>query len=383
MKIIHMARMLMLMLSLSGWAAAGDPREIASPGLPPSKVDDQGRLIEDWGIVDVQLRGDGVVAGETKVDAVRLEDVIPAVNAVSNHGAVELSRTMYRAPIFPAGVDVLRVQLKELQGKALDVVLVLDASAGTQLGQRTARIGGRTVLVLPRQVVDTQTLLDWGYSDEAVSLPGWAKPAVECDAAFRNIRAGMGGVPIVYRFAVPARSAATVVLGFCESHWDAAGQRPLRCRVEGAPEQPVDPVAKWGQHQSGLLVFNARDEDGDGKLVVSVRPAVHAPDQNPILNVIWIFAPGETPALDKVMAGQLNDAAQYYVDVGGAKDQSIYPPGKMEFPVHLAAGETQELTFLVACPGSDVPVPSQSDWTAAKLFRAARDVWRDWPAQAE
>ena len=42
------------------------------------------------------------------------------------------------------------------------------------------------------------------------------------------------------------------------------------------------------------------------------------------------------------------------------KDQSIYPPGKMEFPVHLAAGETQELTFLVACPGGEAPVPSRA-----------------------
>jgi len=380
MKTTHITRALMLVAACCSVSAAGDPQEFSSPGFPPSKVDQQGRLIEDWGTVDVRLSGEGVVAGEPQVGAVKLEEVIPAVQAVSQLGAVEMTRTMYRAPIFPAGVDVLRVQLKELQGKPLDAVLALDASAGTQLGQRTARIGGRTVLVLPREVTDKQTLLDWGYSDEAVSLPGWARPAKECDAAFRNIRAGMGGVPIVYRFAVPTGSQVTVILGLCESHWNAAGQRPLRCRVEGAPEQAVDPVAKWGQHQPGLLVFGARDEDGDGKLVVSVRPGVHAPDQNPILNVIWIFPAGEPPALDKVMAGQLNDAAQYYVDVGGQKDQSIYPPGKMEFPVHLAAGETQEVTFLVACPGGDAPVPSTSAWDAANLLRAARDVWRDWPA---
>ena len=292
-----------------------------------------------------------------------------------------MSRTMFRAPIFPAGVDVLRVQLQELQGQPLDVVLALETSTGTQLGQRIARIGGRTVLVLPREVVDAQPQLDWGYSDEAVSLPGWGKPQVECDAAFRNIRAGMNGVPIAYRFAVPAGSSATVVLGLCESHWKAAGQRPLRCRAEGAPEQTVDPVAKWGQHQPGLLVFQARDEDGDGKLSVMVRPAAQAPDQNPILNVIWLFAAGETPALDKVLAGQLNETALYYVDVGGTQDQSIYPPGKMEFPLHLAAGGTQELTFLVACPGGEAPIPGRSDWSPEKLLRAAHDVWRDWPCR--
>jgi hypothetical protein len=368
----------MLIAAVCRVTVAGDPLEIASPGFSPSQVDERGRLVEDWGTIDVRLRGEGVAEADVQVAPLKLDDVIPAACVMSNHGAVEMTRTMYRAPIFPAGVDVLRVQLKELQGKPLDVVLALDTSAGTQLGQRVARIGGRTVLVLPREVIDAQPQLDWGYSDEAVSLPGWGKPKVECDAAFRNIRAGMGGVPIVYRFAVPAGSSATVVLGLCESHWSAAGQRPLRCRAEGAAEQAVDPVAKWGQHQPGLLVFQARDEDGDGKLSVMVRPAAHAPDQNPILNAIWVFAAGETPALDKVLAGQLNDTALYYVDVGGTKDQSVYPPGKMEFPVRLAAGGIQELTFLVACPGSEAPVPSRSDWSPDKLLRAARDVWRDW-----
>jgi hypothetical protein len=383
MRTIYIALAVTLLSVCCCIAAGGEPLEFTSPGFPPSTVDDQGRLIEDWGTVDVRLSGEGIGTGAAQVSAVKLEEGIPAVQVVSHLGAVEMHRTVYRAPIHPAGVDVLCVQLKELQGKPLDAVLAVDASAGTQLGQRTARIGGRTVLVLPREVIDKQKLLDWGYSDEAVSMPGWARPAKDCDAAFRNIRAGMGGVPIVYRFTVPANSAATVVLGLCESHWNAAGQRPLRCRVEGAAEQLIDPVAKWGQHQPGLLVFSARDENGDGSLVVTVRPAVHAPDQNPILNAIWIFPAGDPPALDKVLAGQLNDAAQYYVDVGGQKDQSIYPPGKMEFPVHLAAGETQELTFLVACRGGEAPVPSRSTWDAVTLLRAARDVWRDWPAAAK
>ena len=188
----------------------------------------------------------------------------------------------------------------------------------------------------------------------------------------------MGGVPIVYRFAVPAGSTATVVLGLCESHWNAAGQRPLRCRAEGAPEQSVDPVAKWGQHQPGLLVFQARDENGDGKLVVTVRPAAHAPDQNPILNVIWIFAAGETPALDKVLAGQLNDTALYYVDVGG-DEGPVDLPARQDGVPRAPGGRWHA--------GTDVPgrLPRRrcagaqpSDWSPDKLLRAVRDVWRDW-----
>jgi hypothetical protein len=174
-----------------------------------------------------------------------------------------------------------------------------------------------------------------------------------------------------------------VVLGFCESHWASAGQRPVIARVEGAPPQEIDPIARWGRHRPGAIPFAARDADSDGRLDVAVLPRPGAPDQNPILNVIWIFPAGDPPALDKLLAGQLNDAAQYYVDVGGQKDQSIYPPGKMEFPVHLEAGATQELTFLVACIGGEAPVPSTSTWDAANLLRAARDVWRDWPAAAQ
>jgi hypothetical protein len=342
-------------------------------------VDDQGRLIEDWGTVDVRLQGEGLAASEVQVAATTLEEVVPAVCAVSQCGPVEMKRTIYRAPVFPVGVDVLRVELTQNTGRSLDLVLCVDTSTGVQLGQRTARVGGRTVLVLPRDVVDAQPLLDWGYSDEAVSLPGWARPAVPCDAAFGNIRAGMGGVPIGYRFTVPAGSTASVALGLCESHHNSAGQRPLRCRVEGAAEQAVDPVAKWGQHQPGLLLFDARDENGDGQLAVSVLPGAHALDKNTILNAIWIFAAGQQPAAEQVMAGRGNDAAMYYVDVGGTQDQSIHPAAKLEFPLQLAAGDTQELTFLVACPGATVPLPGQSDWSPATLLRAARDVWRDWP----
>ncbi len=286
--------------------------------------------------------------------------------------------TAYRAPVFPAGLDVLTVQLSETKGTATDVLLTLVPSVGTQLGMRSARIGGRVVLVLPSEVVDHQPLLDWGFCDEAESLPGWGKPNEKCDAAFCNIRAGMGGVPIIYRFAVAPGSSADVVLGLCESHWAETGQRPLVCRVEGADSQTVDPVAKWGQHKPGVLAFSARDANGDGRLEIRVRPAPGAADRNPILNAIWIFPPAQTPPLDQVLAGTSNDAARHYVDVGGQNDQSIFPPSKMEFPLQLAAGAKQQLTFLVACPGSSIPLPSQNAWNPETLLHAAHDVWRDW-----
>ncbi len=179
--------------------------------------------------------------------------------------------------------------------------------------------------------------------------------------------AGLGGVPIVYRFSVNPKSKATVALGLCESHWAEAGQRPLSCRVEGVAAQTIDPVAKWGQHKPGVLVFAARDENGDGKLEVVVLAAPGARDRNPILNAIWIFPAGESPNSERLVSGALNGAAIRYVDVGGQNDQSIYPPGKLEYRIELAAGGAQELTFLVACPNSSAPAPDTSTWTTALL----------------
>ncbi len=374
---------LIVFFCLFGTSTGQQAITISSPGLSPSKMSADGRLIEDWGTVDVKLSGEGITAGAVEVGPIRIEECIPAAQAVCDYGAVHLTRTVYRAPVFPAGVDVLTVSLEETKGIATDVLLTLDPSAGTKLGQRTARIGGRVVLVLPQEIVDDQPLLDWGFCDESTSLPGWAKPQGNCDPAFRNIRAGMGGVPIVYRFGVTAGSSASVVLGLCESHWADPGKRPVVCRVEGAESQTVDPVAKWGQHQPGVLAFAARDANRDGRLEISVRSAAHAADQNPILNAIWIYAPDKAPSEDQIMAGTSNDMAQYYVDVGGENDQSIFPPGKMEFPVELAAGDTQRLVFLVACPGSSAPMPTHSRWTPDTLLRAACDVWRDWKAEAE
>jgi hypothetical protein len=223
-----------------------------------------------------------------------------------------------------------------------------------------------------------QARRDWGWDDDARAIAGWAKPGVPCDPAFRNIRAGMGGLPIHYAFKVQPKAASTVVLGLCESHWAEAAKRPLVCHVEGAPAQEVDPVARWGQHKPGALLFQARDENGDGQLEVSVMSGLGASDPNPILNVIWIFPPTEKLNLDQVVAGRLNGLAVRCVDVGGPNDQPLYVSGKVEYAVSLAAKGSQEWTFLVACQGGSAPAPDQTAWTPEKLRKAAAEVWRGW-----
>jgi len=359
-------------------AAAGEPVSFSSPGFAPTQVDAAGRLIEDWATVGVKLSGEGVADGPPVVEAVKLDGVIPAARAVSNRGAVRVTATAYRAPAFPAGVDVLSVRVEEARGQPAKVALALELPAAARIGLRSVMIGGRTVVALSPEAVAQREVRDWGYYDDATPMPGWASPKVPCDPAFRNIRAGMGGVPIVYRFAVKPGSAADVVLGFCESHWAEPGMRPLVCRVEGTPQQKVDPVAKWGQHKPGALLFHARDLDGDGKLQVAVWPAPGAPDQNSILNAIWLFAPGQAPGLDKVVSGVATAAATRYVDVGGQNDQSIFLPGKLEYPLTLSPGGVQEVAFLVACHGGSAPIIDLGNWSTDTLRRAACEVWRDW-----
>jgi hypothetical protein len=237
------------------------------------------------------------------------------------------------------------------------------------------------VVALPGQPRMEPITHDWGWNDDAVPLPGWAKPAKACDPAFQNIRAGMGGVPINYRIKVEPKSACNVVLGFCESHWNQSGQRPMVCKVEGVATQEVDPIARWGQHQPGVVLFTAKDANGDGFIDVAVLPKLGAPDQNPILNAIWLFPAGAGLNLDQVLAGKLNAVATRYVDVGGPGDQALLATSRVEYSIKLPASGKQELTFLVACRGASAPVPDRTAWTSEKLRRAAVEVGRSAPVK--
>lgn len=365
-------------LCLAMAAPPGEPIAFDSPGLPPSRMDAQGRLLEDWGSVGVKLTGPCVTEGPTRVETARLDGLIPCARAVSSRGAVRLTCTAYRAPTHPSGLDVLTVRVEEIAGKPAEVTVALDVPKDAKPGLRTVKLGGRTVITLPPDALQQEKRREWGSFDEATSLRAWAKPGVPCDPAFANIRAGLGGVPIVYRFAVKPGSRSQVVLGFCESHWAQRGQRPVRCRVEGADLQDVDPVARWGQHKPGALSFVGRDANNDGLLDVIVRPGPDAKDRNPILNAIWLFPANKTPKIEQVISGSLNKEAIRYVDCGGDNDQSLYPPNTLEYRLSLACKASKELVFFVACHGGAAPIPNTSPWTPEALHRAAFEVWRDW-----
>jgi hypothetical protein len=135
-------------------------------------------------------------------------------------------------------------------------------------------------------------------------------------------------------------------------------------------------VGAWGQHVPGCLQFDAGDSDNDGRLQVVIAPHPRASDRNSILNVIWVFSPDVYVDTQEVLRGEMNSAAEYYVDVGGEKDQLLYKGGKLTYQLRLEPSGTRELMFLLASPGArGVPDPETTAWTSETLRRAAVDVW--------
>ncbi|MCX6928533.1 MAG: hypothetical protein NT154_35790, partial [Verrucomicrobia bacterium] len=89
-----------------------------SPGLAPSRLDDQGRLVEDWGSITVNMAGAGLPStAPATLQSIKLDGLIPAAQAQSRYGTVALTLTAYRAPVWPAGLDVLIVRLAETAGQ--------------------------------------------------------------------------------------------------------------------------------------------------------------------------------------------------------------------------------------------------------------------------
>ena len=161
------------LLAMSLRAMADEPIRIDSPGFPPSAVTVEGRLQEDWGAFSPLVSGQGVTSGRVTVESVKLDGQIPAARVVADRGAVKVTSTIYRAPVFPAGVDVFRVCVEETRDRPAQVVVAVQPPDGAQMGTRTVRLAGRTVLTLPSETSPPRTLRAWGYCDEATSLPAW------------------------------------------------------------------------------------------------------------------------------------------------------------------------------------------------------------------
>jgi hypothetical protein len=331
---------------------------------------------EDWGTFGLEIVEP---AGAVEVEQHTEQTPIPIVCTVKKVGSLSLTETAYRSPVWPGGVDVVEATLANSGDKPIQTVLSLDLPATVALGERVGAAAGRLTIALPADIEPIRKEKDWGCKSAVSAMPGWARPDRSCDPAFEDIVAGMGGVPIVYVFAVPVGAKRTVAVGLCESHWASPGQRPLGISVEGASRIAIDPVADWGRHVPGVLRFDAVDADQDGRIEVVVEPREGAPDQNTILNALWVFPPDVPASNDQIVAGEMTSQAEYYVNVGGENDQLLYG-NDARYVFDLDAGAEAVFHFLLACPGGGpVPDPLKTAWTPASLRRAAEDVWRDAP----
>ena len=60
---------------------------VTSPGLAPSRMDDRGGLVEDWGTLSVTVSGAGLPAtAPVTVQGIKLDGRIPAAQAQSKQG---------------------------------------------------------------------------------------------------------------------------------------------------------------------------------------------------------------------------------------------------------------------------------------------------------
>ena len=363
------------LFTLVGSASARAEVELCSPGFAPSKVADDGALVEPWGAVRLEITEPrGARVTEHRAEQAPMPMAVTRVEA----GPVSLTQSAYRAPIWPAGVDVLEAVLANTGDAPAKVQLKVDVPEEMDFGEWVGSMKGAPSLALPADLQPVREEREWGCAGGVSALPGWARPAVECDPAFRNISAGMGGVPITYRFAVEPGAKRTVMLGFCESHHPSAGLRPVVALVEGAKKRSVDPVGDWGRHVPGVARFDAADADGDGRLEVTVAPHPRASDRNTILNVLWVFDPDVPIDEKKLIAGGLNDRAERYVDVGGENDQGLYKSASLKYVLELQPKEQREFFFMVRSPGCrSVPDPSLGLWEKTSLRKAAADVWQD------
>ena len=203
--------------------------------------------------------------------------------------------------------------------------------------------------------------------------PNWAAPTVPCDPAFRHIAVGYAE-PVQYRFRAGGGERYTVVFGLCEGWHKEAGKRILDLQVEGKTRKTVDMVREFGPNVLAVFPLEARDENGDGWIDVTVAAAKDSPDQNTILNVLWVFA-GDPPAADKLLAGKGDGPALARVacgeeggPAGPARHDVIFMrlknPGTAEAKVTPVLTVESELAIKRDEAGATVAEATHLTWSA-------------------
>lgn len=199
------------------------------------------------------------------------------------------------------------------------------------------------------------------------TLEGWAQPTAACDPAFRDAAvrypSGSHEASLEIHLNVEPGGSRTVALGFCEGVQTEPGMRRSIVRVEGAEAREVDPVRDFGANVPGVAIFPARDTDGDGRILISLKfhPDTHFVDgadritdlRTIMLSALWSFV-GEAPPAEQIVSGAASSKADLYLP-GTAM---WLPHRRNHLSIHLRneAAESQTAQPVLRIRGVQEPV---------------------------
>lgn len=191
-----------------------------------------------------------------------------------------------------------------LESPSIPIVNTVKESDGVQITEQT-------FLEIPGE----QKLYSVVRYDSRRALRNWSKPAVAADAAFNDAAEGVKGLSgeglIELHVKVPPGASHPIALGFCEGKYTEAGKRPMRIYVEGADKKDIDPVKDFGAQKPGVYLFNAKDANQDGEMIIVVTNLPGGEDRTAILNGLWIFK-DQAPNAESIIAGTANGQALLY-----------------------------------------------------------------------
>lgn len=198
----------------------------------------------------------------------------------------------------------------------------------------------------------------------------WANPALECSATFKHIIVGNRN-PLVFEFAAEPGKRYVAAFGLIEAWHKEPGNRPLELCIENKPVRQIDPVREPGRNRPVVLSFPAQDENGDGKIRISVQSLPGAPDQSPVLSGLWLFPADSAPAAEDLLRGQGTAAALGHVDADHLPGQIM--PAELSWNCGtLAPGQTFDLLLTVPRNEAAAQCANSPADARAELDRAVR-----------